>query len=83
MANPEVLDTPIPRQADTVTEPARGPFNPCTGQPEAVLKTGIDPTQLIANPLPQSDNPVIIDAASGGDQSSRAAVGTVTLPGGK
>jgi hypothetical protein len=78
-----VLDTPIPLQADTVIQPAMGPYNNSTGQSEAVLRTGIDPNNFFANVFPQSDNPVVVDAAMAGDGSVRAPVGTVTVAGRK
>lgn len=83
VANPEVEKVPVIHTAMPVTAPATGEIDPSTGMPISVLKTGIDPTNIIPQPLPDAVNPVIIDANKGESDSAEDSVGTVTQAGGE
>lgn len=79
----QVLDTPLVNKSDTVTPPETGPTIPATGMAVSVQKTGRDPTNFIAQPLPETVNPVIVDANKGVPGTSNASESQVIpTPGG-
>lgn len=79
--NPEVEAVPVIYKAEEVTPPKYEDCDPSTGMSLSVLKTGIEPSNVIPQPLPEALNPVEVDANKSATGEGEKT-GTVTQAGG-
>lgn len=87
-SHPEVEAVPVIYKAEPVTPPKYEDCDPTTGLPLSVLKTGVNPANVIPQPLPEAVNPVVIEANEGqayegGEEKSEGESGVVTKAGGE
>jgi len=77
MSDPAVINQPMVNKSDTVTVPDVGEQDPATGFNKSVILDGRNPTNDIAQPLPEAVNPKIIvttPGAVGSDYGAEAEV---------
>lgn len=82
MSDPQVLNQPLVNKSDTVTPPDMGEMEPATGFNKSVILTGRNPTNDIAQRLPEAVNPKIVvttPGAPGSDYGPQPEV--IPMPG--